>query len=101
LYFAFRNRRNSQAHKRLIYIATASLLIAAFGRLPVGGSSVNARLTLAAFCSEIFLLILVIYVHRVTVWASVFMIFVQQIRLPIAGTVAWQDFATWMQDMVR
>jgi len=108
LFFAFRDRRDSPAHKRLIYIATASLLVAAFGRLPVGGATMNAHLSLAALCSEIFLLALVIYdlwsthkVHRVTLWAGVFMIFVQQVRLPVAGTAAWQDFASWVQNMVH
>jgi FtsH-binding integral membrane protein len=108
LFFAFRYRRDSPAHKRMIYIATAALLDAAFARLPVGGSTLNAHLSIAALCSAVFVLILVIYdlwsthkVHRATLWAGAFMIFVQQIRLPIAGTVAWHDFAARVQNLVR
>jgi hypothetical protein len=108
LFFSFRERRNSSAHKRTMYIATAALLVAAFGRLPVGGSTLNAHLTIASLWSNVFLVILVIYdlwsmhkVHRATFWGSAFMIFVQEIRLPIAGTVGWQDFATWVQDLAR
>ncbi len=108
LFFAFRDRRDSSTHKRMIYIATVALLVAAFGRLPVGGSTANAHLVIAALCTNVFLLILAIYdlwsthkVHRATLWASAFMIFVQQIRFPVARTVAWQDFAAWVQAMVR
>jgi hypothetical protein len=35
IYFAFRNRFNPEAHKRLILIATIALLDAAFARWPI------------------------------------------------------------------
>ena len=35
IYFAFRNRSNPAAHKRLVIIATIALLDAAFGRWPI------------------------------------------------------------------
>src|SRR3954453_7424217 len=38
LFFAFRNRRDSAAHKRFIYIATNALLIAAIARVPIAFS---------------------------------------------------------------
>jgi hypothetical protein len=40
-------------------------------------------------------------VHRATLWASAFLIVVQQIRFPIGQTAAWHAFATWAQSLVR
>jgi hypothetical protein len=58
--------------------------------------------------SYIFLLVLVMYdlwstrkVHRATIWAGVFLIFVQQIRVPIGKTAAWHAFASWVQTIAR
>jgi competence protein ComGF len=60
----------------------------------------------AALVSYLFLLMLMAYdlwsthkIHRATIWASVFLIFVQQIRFPIAQTAAWHAFATWAQNL--
>jgi FtsH-binding integral membrane protein len=102
LYFAFRARFDSHAHKRIIYVATTGLLIAAIARLPMAFSYKNNFVD--ALLSYIFLLILASYdlwssrkVHRATIWASIFLIFVQQIRLPIGKTAAWHAFASWVQ----
>jgi hypothetical protein len=40
-------------------------------------------------------------VHRATLWASVFLIVLQQVRIPIGRTVPWQSFATWVQNLAR
>jgi hypothetical protein len=100
--FAFRNRLNSAAHKRLIYVATSGILIAAIARWP--WSFVHRSASRAAFVVYGFLMVLVIYdlwatrkVHRATLWASAFLIFVYQIRLPIGRTAAWHAFAAWVQ----
>jgi FtsH-binding integral membrane protein len=100
--FAFRARRNPQAHKRLLIVATIGLLIAAIARWPIAFLSRNA--VMAALLSYIFLLILVAYdlwtsrkVHRATLWAGGFLIFVQQIRIPIGKTAAWHAVASWVQ----
>jgi hypothetical protein len=79
-------------------------MIAAIARWPLGFVSRNAPV--AALVSYIFLLILVAYdlwsthkVHRATIWAGAFLIFVQQVRIPIGGTAAWHTFASWAQSL--
>jgi FtsH-binding integral membrane protein len=100
IFFAFRNRSNPAAHKRFILIATIGLMIAAVARWPF--APVDRNPIAAALVTYIFLLLLVGYdlwsirkVHRATLWASAFLIVVQQIRVPIAKTAAWHAFAAW------
>lgn len=105
-FYAFRARRNPQAHKRLLIVATIGLSIAAIARWPFAFVFRNALM--AAFVSYVFLLVLVAYdlwstrkVNRATLWAGGFLIFVQQIRIPIGKTVAWHAFASWVQLYAR
>jgi hypothetical protein len=104
--FAFRARSNPAAHKRLIFVATTALLIAAIARWPIGFVFRNAPA--AALLSYSFLIVLVAYdlwstrkVHRATIGAAAFLIFVQQIRLPIGESAAWHAFASWVQSVAR
>ncbi len=106
VFFAFRARSNPAAHKRVILVATIGLTIAAIARWPFVFVFRNAAM--AALLSYLFLIILATYdvwstrkVHRATLWASAFLIFVQQIRLPIGKTEAWHAFATWAQTHAR
>lgn len=101
LFCAFRTRRDSPSHKRFIYIATTSLMIAAVARMPFPFS--HRLHPQSELLTWIFLLLLVGYdlwsthkVHRATLWASAFLIFVQLIRIPISKTAAWHAFATWV-----
>ena len=101
VFFAFRARSNPAAHKRLILVATTALLIAALARWPY--TIVHRKPMMAALASYIFLIILVAYdlwsirkVHRATICAGAFLIFVQQIRIPIGKTDAWHAFAGWV-----
>ena len=105
IFFAFRNRSNSSAHKRLIFIGTVALMIAAIARWPIWSHRDPITATLASY---VFLLILVAYdlwstrkLHRATIWGGAFLIFVQQIRIPIGHTAAWHAFANWIQSMSR
>jgi FtsH-binding integral membrane protein len=105
IFFAFRNRSNPSTHKRLIYIGTIALMIAAIARWPIW--SHRDPIT-AALVSYVFLLMLVAYdlwstrkLHRATIWAGAFLIFVQQIRIPIGKTAAWHAFAAWVQSVAR
>jgi len=105
IFFAFRNRSNPPAHKRLIFVGTVALMIAAIARWPFLGQRNPIK---AALLSYVFLLLLVSYdlwstrkIHRATIWASAFLIFVQQIRIPIGKTAAWHAFATWVQSIAR
>jgi len=104
--FAYRFRSNPAAHKRIIYVATVGLLIAAIARWPI--SLVHRKAPHAAIASYIFLLLLAAYdlwstrrIHRATLWASGFLIFIQQVRLPIGRTAAWHSFAGWVQSIAR
>jgi FtsH-binding integral membrane protein len=106
IFFAMRARSNPPAHKRLIFVGTTALLIAAIARWPF--AFVNRKAPVAALVSYSFLLILVAYdlwstrkVHRATIWAGALLIFVQQIRLPIGKTAAWHAFASWIQSLAR
>jgi FtsH-binding integral membrane protein len=106
VFFAFRARSNPPAHKRLILVATIGLMIAAIARWPF--VIVQGKAPMATLFSYIFLLILAVYdlwstrkVHRATLWAGAFLIFVQQIRIPIGKTAAWHAFASWAQTHAR
>lgn len=106
IFFAFRVRRDPSAHKRIIYIATVGLLLAAIARFHV--SWLFHKAPHAAIASYAFLLLLIGYdlwsthrVHRATLWASGFLIFIQQFRLPIGKTAVWHSFAAGVQAFFR
>ena len=102
VYFGFHNRTHPAVHKRLMLFATFALLDAGFDRWsifdPYPLSVVNA------LCFFPLLAFLMTYdwwstgkVQRVTLWASGFLVTVQQLRHPLSHTAAWQAFATWAQ----
>jgi FtsH-binding integral membrane protein len=104
VFSAYRARFDSAAHKRFIIIATVSLMIAAIARWPL--AVVQGNPLTSALLSYVFLLMLAAYdlwsthkVHRATIWASAFLIIVQQVRFPIGQTAAWHSFATWAQNL--
>jgi hypothetical protein len=106
IFFAFRTRSSPPTHKRLIIVATTALLIAAVARWPI--DFVYRRAPVAALLTYFFLLALAAYdfwstrkIHRATLWASAYLIFVQQIRIPIGKTAAWHAFAAWVQSHGR
>ena len=81
-------------------------MIAAIARWPL--ALVHRNPFRAALFSYIFLAILVVYdlwstrkIHRATLWAGAYLIFVQQIRIPIGKTAAWHAFASWAQSLAR
>jgi hypothetical protein len=101
VYLGFRSRTHPAVHKRLMLFATFALLDAGFDRwaifdpypLPV----------VHAVCFLPLLAVLLIYdwwstsrVQRVTLWASAFLVAVQQLRHPLGHTATWQTFATWV-----
>jgi len=106
IYFAFRERFNPAAHKRLILIATITLLDAAFIRWPIPVAWWDLRV--AQMCCYVLLLLLIGYdlwstgrVQRATLWASVFVILLQQLSSAVGRTVPWQSFAAHVQNLVR
>src|SRR5882762_8203569 len=101
VFFAFRNRFNPPAHKRLILIGTAAL-----SRWPF--AAVHNKLLAATLISDSFVLLVAAYdlfstgkLHRATIWAGAFLIVAQQIRFPIAQTTAWHAFATWALNLAN
>ncbi len=100
LVFAYRARRHAAEHKRLIYVATSALMGAAIFRLPM--SWVHARLPVVDLLVYCFFAILVAYdlwstrkVNKATLWSSVFVVLVEEARMPLATTGAWHAFAAW------
>lgn len=94
-------RRDPQAHKRLMLIATINIMEAAIIRIPV--SLVENGGTLMAFwLADVFLAALVLWdvlslnrLHRVTLWAGLVTVASQPLRLELAETNTWLAFATW------
>lgn len=95
--WALRARSDGPAHKRLILIATISLLGAAVGRWP----SHIFHGPLAAGVLAFYVLLLAGFdlwsqrrIHRATLKGGVFMIVAHQLMFPIGLTPAWHHFAT-------
>jgi hypothetical protein len=40
-------------------------------------------------------------VHRATIWASLFVVIAQELRLPIGSTGPWVTFAGWVKHLAR
>ena len=108
---AFLNRRDPPIHKRLIVLATVSLMGAALGRmefLPVWGFHRAAAMRLFWAYTYVFLIALVAYdlwstrrLNRATLWGSLFLISVQQAALLVWTTTPWMVFVHWMQSWGR
>jgi len=91
-------RRDSQIHKRLMLLATISILDAAVARLPLEflrASSWNYLPT-----TDVFLLTAILYdvvsrrtVHAAYVWGGLVLIIEQALRIPVGETAAWQALA--------
>lgn len=101
IYFGYRNRFQPMVHKRLMWFATLSLLDAGFDRWPVFDPYSLAMVNLVCFTP--LLLSLIGYdwwstgkVQRVTMWSTICLVAVQQIRHPLGHTSAFQNFAAWV-----
>jgi hypothetical protein len=104
VFFAYRARRNPATHKRLILIATIALMDAPTGRPPF--SALTGRPHMDVLFPMIFLLLLVGYdlwsthrVQRATIWAGLFLVVVEQLRVPIGMSGVWHSFAAWAQTL--
>lgn len=101
VYFGYRNRVQPAVHKRLMWFATLSLLDAGFDRWPVFDPYSLSIVNLICFTPLLLLMIGYDWwssgkVQRVTIWSTIFMLVVQQIRHPLGHTAAWQSFAAWV-----
>jgi len=106
MYFAFRERRNPQAHKRIILVANVSLMTAAIARIPFQFAHRKAPVDIV--CGYAFLLLLIAYdlwstrkCQRSTLGAAAFLITTQWIAILFSRTSVWHGFAgavqTWAQ----
>ena len=97
---AIARRRDLQAHKRWMLLATINLLPAAIARIP------NVRMLggpLAfLWIADLFVLALAAWdlrsrgrLHPVTLWGGLLLIASQPLRLMLSGTEAWLAFARW------
>ncbi len=106
IFFAYRQRINPAAHKRLILIATISILDAPTGRPPF--TAITAHPFMDSVFVYAFLLLIIAYdlwftrkVHQATLWATAFVVVVGQLRVPLGQSAIWHHFATWMQTLAR
>ena len=93
-------RRNQQAHKRLMLIGSIAIIAAALARFPAifrGGPPAFFGLT------DLFLLPIVAWdlvsrrrLHRATLWAGLWVVISQPLRLVVSGTTVWLTFARWL-----
>ena len=94
IFCAFRWKSNKEAHKRLIIVATISLMDAAVGRWPV--AVLQAHPPYQDFVLFALLLVMVAYdlvslrrFSKVTLWASLLVVVVHLTRVPIGLHHPW------------
>jgi uncharacterized membrane protein YozB (DUF420 family) len=93
-------RRDAQAHKRFMLIASINLLAAAIARIPLGLPP-NPLIFFGG--QDLFFVPLVIWdlktgrrIHPATLWGLVVTLLSQPLRLMLSGTEAWASFAGWL-----
>jgi hypothetical protein len=99
-------RRNPQAHKRLMVLATIGLLPPALARWLIFHLGLGAPVVLGV--TTLFLVPLVVWdlktrgrLHPATLWAGLFVVLSVPVRLAIAFTPAWLGLADRMTSWVR
>ncbi len=94
-------RHRPDTHKRLMLVATISLLPPAFARIPL---AFIATLPLSAFgLADLVLLGCIAYdvalhrrLHPAYLWAGLLFVLSVPLRLALSGTSAWLAFAHWL-----
>lgn len=104
---AIAKRDVPQAHKRLMLIASTSMLTAAIARLPIDYSKIGGPLGFFAL-TDLFLIAIVAWdlatrgrIHAATLWGSLLVVVSQPLRLLMSGTELWLAFAGWAVSLVR
>ena len=100
---AILRRRDAQTHKRWMLLASLSLVEAAVGRWPLAflrSTAVLPFLSSLDLTVDLFLLPLIWWdfhsrrrLHSVTLWGGLSLILIHPVRLLLAGTTTWQQFA--------
>jgi hypothetical protein len=106
MYFAFRQRRNSPAHKRFILVSNVALMTAAIARLPF--EFVHRKAPADMLCGYAFILLLVAYdlwstgkLQRATLGAAAFLVTTQWAAVLFSHTSVWHAFAGSVQTWAR
>ena len=101
----FYYRRRPDVHKRLMMLATISILAAAIARLPF--AIMQAGPPAFFGFTDVFVVACVLYdlvtlrrIHRATALAGLFIVASQPLRLMLGGTHAWLSFAAWLVGLV-
>jgi uncharacterized membrane protein YozB (DUF420 family) len=89
---ALYQRRQPEAHKRLMLLATVSLLIAALGRWPgVGGGLSLAPYAALVLAGPIYDRVALGHIHRAYLWAAPFIIVSVPARIALGSTGIWHS----------
>lgn len=102
---ALANRRDAQAHKRWMLVASIAILPAAVARWP-GLIEHPNPLVFFAVADLLFVPLIVRdlltrgKLHRATLWGVVITVAMQPLRLALSGTPAWETFAKSMIRLV-
>lgn len=102
----FYYRRRPDVHKRLMMLATISILAAAIARLPFAVMQAGPPAFFGF--TDVFVLACIVYdlftlkrVHRATLFGAILIIASQPLRLMLGGTHAWLAFASWLTHFAR
>jgi hypothetical protein len=92
-------RRDLQAHKRYMLLASTSLMTAAVGRWP---GVITAPPLVGYLVTDLFLAALAAWdlksrgrIHPVTLWGGILLVLSQPARLWLCETPAWLALARW------
>jgi hypothetical protein len=95
---AIARRRDAQTHKRLMLLATISILDAAVARLPIDVLRTSSWAYLPA--TDLFLAAAIAYdvasrrtVHPAYIWGGLLLVIEQALRIPVGETALWQSIA--------
>ena len=102
----FYYRRRADVHKRLMLLATISILAAAIARLPF--AIMQAGPPAFFGITDVFVVACLLYdlitlkrIHRATALAALLIVASQPLRLMLGGTHAWLAFASWLTNLAR
>ena len=101
----FYYRRRPDVHKRLMLLATVSILAAAIARLPfalmqAGPPAFFGLTDLFVAACVLYDLITLRRVHRATLLGGLLIVASQPLRLMLGGTHVWLSFAGWLVNLV-
>lgn len=98
---AFYYRHRADVHKRLMTLATVSLLAAPIARLPFEFMKAGPPAFFGV--ADLFIVAMLVYdlvtrkrLHPATIWGGLLILVSQPLRLMIAGTPAWLAVAGWL-----